>query len=348
MRKSIANRVTLDEKMQQKSTNIEMIRFVAALGVLVSHAHVLSDGSKDLFCRLTGVTWGALAVCYFFFVSGLYVSKSLMRCQKGSRYFAARTKRLIPSLAVVVLVTVFILGPCMSTLEWGEYFRSMVTWKYLANIFLIPVHNLPAVFESGNISSAVNGSLWTLPLEFLCYTILFIVYKIRLLRKDRYVIWVIGIATVSIASYWTGCRMSSSVLLSAAQSVILFFMGAFYYVIKDHLIIDFRIGFIAVFGWLATSWLKLSFFSNILFLPVIITVFLIGTKQILPQISGLGKLSYAVYLTAFPVQQTIIAVCGGTMNPYMNMLVSIPAVFILSCGLYYLEKRMVRYKTISS
>lgn len=84
MDNGLRNKVTLNEKMQGKSTNVNRIRFFAAAGVLVSHAHVLSDGSQDWLCRLTGVTWGALAVGFFFFVSGLYVSKSLVRCQKGS------------------------------------------------------------------------------------------------------------------------------------------------------------------------------------------------------------------------------------------------------------------------
>lgn len=338
MGKDRVNKITLDEKIREKSTNINTVRFIAAIGVLVAHAHILADGSQDWLCRLTGVTWGALAVGFFFFVSGFYVSKSLMRCQKGKIYFAARIKRLIPPLAVVILVTTFIMGPCMSSLGIKEYFRNVGTWKYLANICLIPVHNLPGVFESGNISSTVNGSLWTLPLEFICYIILFVAYKIKLLRSDRYVIWLVGIALVSIAAYWIGCEMSSSIILSAAQAVILFFLGVFCYVRKDKLVLDIRLGIVAVVGWSAFVWLKLPFFGNILFLPVIITTFLIGTRQVLPKVSQLGDLSYAVYLTAFPVQQIVIAMSGGKMNPYLNMICSIPAVIILSCGLYFVEQ----------
>lgn len=344
MGSDVGNKMTLNEKMQEKSTNVNLIRFFAAAGVLVSHAHVLSDGSQDWLCRLTGVTWGALAVGFFFFVSGLYVSKSLVRCQKGSKYFAARIKRLIPLLAVVILVTVFLLGPWMSTLGAGEYFRNVSTWKYLANIFLIPVHNLPGVFETGNISSTVNGSLWTLPVEFLCYMILFAAFKMKLLQKDKKAIWGFGIMLVSIVSYWLGNRLSSSMILSASQAVILFFMGAFYYVIKDMLVLDVRMGVLAILGWTAFSCLGISFFGNILFLPVIITVFLIGTKQVFPRASELGNLSYAIYLTAFPVQQIVIAMNGGMMDPYGNMVLSIPFVMVISYGLYGLENIFLNRK----
>jgi len=344
MDNGIINKITLNEKMQEKSTNVNLVRFFAAVGVLAAHAHVLSDGSRDWLCRLTGVTWGALAVGFFFFVSGLYVSKSLVRCRKGSKYFAARIKRLIPLLAVVILVTVFLLGPCMSTLGPGGYFRDVSTWKYLMNIFLIPVHNLPGVFETGNLSSTVNGSLWTLPVEFLCYIILYAAYKMKLLQKDKKMIWGVGIILVSVVSYWLGNRVSSSIILSASQAVILFFMGVFYYVIKDTLVLDARMGILAILGWAAFSCLGIPFFGNILFLPVIITVLLIGTKQILPRASELGNLSYAIYLTAFLVQQVVIAMNGGAMNPYWNMVLSIPFVIVISYGLYCLENLFLNRK----
>lgn len=342
MESSTENKRTLGEKIQEKSTNINMVRFFAAIGVLAAHAHILSDGSQDWLCRLTGVTWGSLAVCFFFFVSGLYVSKSLEKCQKGSKYFVSRIKRLIPPLAMVILVTVFIMGPCMSSLGFKEYFGNAGTWKYLANICLIPVHDLPGVFKSGNILSTVNGSLWTLPLEFICYIILFFAYKLKLLQKDKSVIWGFGIAVVSVASYWLGNRMSSSVILSAAQAVILFFMGVFYYVRRDRLYLDIRIGFLAILGWAAFCCLRIPFFGNILFLPAMITIFFLGTKQRLPKASQLGNLSYAIYLTAFPIQQISIEICGGTMSPYLNMLLCIPAVIIVSYGLYFCEQMLLR------
>lgn len=41
MGSDVGNKMTLNEKMQEKSTNVNLIRFFAAAGVLVSHAHVL-------------------------------------------------------------------------------------------------------------------------------------------------------------------------------------------------------------------------------------------------------------------------------------------------------------------
>lgn len=340
---AVVKKRTLDEKIEGRSTNINMVRFLAAIGVLVAHAHTLADGSMDLLYQLTGVTWGSLAVSFFFFVSGLYVTKSLtVKKLSGRKYIFSRIRRIIPPLAVVILASVFILGPCMSTLGGGAYFGNINTWKYLLNICLIPVHNLPGVFERGNLLSTVNGSLWTLPVEFLCYLFLYVLYKTRFLEKN--IVFGVGLLIIGIVSYGIGCKASSSVILSAAQAVICFFMGVWYYINKDKLVLDIRFGMMAVIGWFLFSWMKLSFWGNILFLPVIIVTFLIGTKQVLYRSSQIGNLSYAMYLTAFPVQQMVISLSGGDMNPYLNIVLSIPIVLVLAYGIWWLEKLFLYYK----
>lgn len=340
---SVIKKATLGEKIEERSTNINLVRFLAAIGVLVSHAHILADGSEDLLYRLTGVTWGSLAVCFFFFVSGLYVTKSLtVKKLSGRKYIFSRIKRIIPPLAVVILASVFFLGPCMSTLGSGAYFGNINTWKYLLNICLIPVHNLPGVFERGNLLSTVNGSLWTLPVEFLCYVFLYVLYKMKFLKKEKNIIFGAGLLISCVVFYWIGCKVSSSVILSAAQAVVLFFMGGWYYLNKEKMIFDIRFGLAAAIGWFLFSWIKLSFWGNILFLPVIIVTFLIGTKQILHQGSKIGNLSYVMYLTAFPVQQTVISLNGGAMSPYLNIVFSIPIVLILAYVVCWVEKKMIR------
>ena len=82
-----------------------------------------------------------------------------------------------------------------------------------------------------------------------------------------------------------------------------------------------------------------SFWGNALFLPILIVTFLIGTKQILHRVSKIGNLSYAMYLTAFPVQQTVISLNGGAMSPYLNIVLSIPVVLALAYGVCWVEKR---------
>lgn len=336
------NKATLGEKMQQRSTNINIMRFVAALGVLVAHAHVLSDGSQDWLMGLTGqVTWGALAVDFFFFVSGLYVAKSLCRCANGRKYFAARSLRIFPLLGCVVLFTVFVFGPLASTMGVGSYFLNLNTWKYLLNIILLPVHYLPGVFENCQSMATVNGSLWTLSVEFLCYIGLFFLYKLKFFEKRKCGLFGVGVLLGGTAGYYVGIRMGSSVILSALQPTILFFVGALCYALRDKIVLDMKFGIAAVVVWIFCIFSKFAFWGNVFCLPVIIMVFLIGNRQMKGKAVHMGDWSYAMYLTAFPVQQAVVSANGGTMNPYVNILVSIPIVIFLSMLLCRLEKRVL-------
>ena len=60
---------------------------------------------------------------------------------------------------------------------------------YLLNSIMILVHNLPGVF-CNNINTSVNGPLWTLPVEFLCYIMCYLAYKMHILSRKiaRYTI----------------------------------------------------------------------------------------------------------------------------------------------------------------
>mgnify|MGYP002776404545 CR=1 FL=1 len=76
---------------------------------------------------------------------------------------------IFPALAVLVMATVFCFGPVLTTLPITDYFASSDTWGYLSTAALLVRRGLPGVFVDNPYPQAVNGSLWTLPVEFLCY-----------------------------------------------------------------------------------------------------------------------------------------------------------------------------------
>jgi peptidoglycan/LPS O-acetylase OafA/YrhL len=43
-----------------------------------------------------------------------------------------------------------------------------------------------------------------------------------------------------------------------------------------------------------------------------------------------GDFSYGTYIYAFPIQQLITMFFGGRMNPYLNMIISIPLIILLA------------------
>ena len=168
-----------------KNYNYNFIRFIAALMVIISHSFALSLGASSQHyidshhLNLINInTWGFLAVAVFFFGSGFYIAKSCERNESFLVFLLKRLFKLLPMLILVVLISIFIIGPVFTTLPLKDYFSNILTWKYLLNGILILQHNLPGVFTNNVYMPTVNGALWTLPVEFLCYLFCYIFYKI--------------------------------------------------------------------------------------------------------------------------------------------------------------------------
>ncbi len=72
--------ITLDNKIKGKSYIIDFLRFIAAALVIFSHAYAVTNSGDDWLFAVSrhGITFGELSVAFFLFVSGLYVTKSLL------------------------------------------------------------------------------------------------------------------------------------------------------------------------------------------------------------------------------------------------------------------------------
>ena len=53
----------------------------------------------------------------------------------------------------------------------------------MLNAVLVLVHPLPGVFASNPYPDVVNGALWTLPVEYACYVLCFVVFLATRFRK---------------------------------------------------------------------------------------------------------------------------------------------------------------------
>lgn len=151
--------------------NFHLIRLMAALAVIYGHAYaVTAAGGGDLFLQLVGFKFiGGVAVDIFFVISGFLITASLER-NSAFAYLWARCLRIFPALLVAVTLSVVVLG-LFFTDEPG-YWTHPQTWKYWwSNGFMWRTeYFLPGVFAH-NPDPAVNGSLWSLPIEFRLYIV---------------------------------------------------------------------------------------------------------------------------------------------------------------------------------
>lgn len=296
--------------------NFDFLRILFASFVIVSHSYYLSDGkSEDPFSKyLYHTELSTLGVFGFFVLSGYLIFQSLQNTAKLSRFLQKRFKRIMPGLVVAVGLTVFLLGPLLSNLGTSAYLGSAKIYGYLVKtIFFLPTDNLlPGVFER-NPLPFINGSLWTLRYEVLCYLSLCVFF---LLRKQQRLY-----ATLMFALLLLLRLLNMRGLLTFGAGVdahlgnffnlfYCFYAGVLLKAWEGQVLKYKRHLFLASIILLLTSYLLPVPAGQSLFLSVfpffVLTAGLLYVKWL--QIPAkIGDISYGTYIYAFPVQQVLIS-----------------------------------------
>lgn len=187
---------------RSRRNSFDVIRMIAAFCVFISHELGMVGYTEPALGPL-GITLSSTGLYIFFALSGYLIFKSLERDPRPHRFLAARALRILPASIFNTLFCV-VLGATITTLPQSAYWTDLQTWRYLA-------HNLPVVttptqlFLPGTFADArwpvVNGSVWTIKYEILCYLVVFFAYWIvptRLLSRRN----VLAIGTAGlIAAY---------------------------------------------------------------------------------------------------------------------------------------------------
>lgn len=335
----------LSEKTNGISTNINILRCIAAVLVIFCHSFYVASGQEDplaIFCNKQ-VNFGGVAVAIFFFLSGFYVTKSLLKKNDVKEYLAKRCVRIFPQLWTVVFMAVLILGPVFTSRTLRDYFSDQETYLYLLNGFLVPIHNLPGVFENNIYGMAVNGALWTLSVEFIAYiglaaTLILSKYIFGNVKLQK-ALHVICVCVLFVSFSLFDVFLNNDFLLTVVRPLILFFIGALYYDYSDKIKLNIPIA-LTMFLLLVVS-CKTEFlnYAMMVCLPYIIVTFSLGIRQV--KFNGkILVISYEMYLFGWPIQQMITYFFGGQMNPYLNFLITLPIDVVLAFALYnVIDKR---------
>lgn len=341
--------MSLKAVSQGKNNNLNFLRFIAAIMVVLCHSYPLGIGREGLdpLEKLTRgqIHFGELAVYIFFFFSGFWISRSVQKGLSFCSYIKARCIRIFPCLIVVVLLCTFGLGTIVTELSWEEYLVNPKTYEYLLNSVLLLKHDLPGVFEHNIYDSTINGSLWTLPVEFLCYIGCYFTWYIGLVKENtmKFTIpaFIMGYILMSIL-------LKDSLLLSALSPCGMFYCGMLYNVYRERIYIGLPYFFVCILGLFLSIHFCVLKYSVFVFLPYILVFIVFGTKKKWGEFGRKYEISYGIYLSAFPIQQTVTMLFGGSMKPIWNFLISIPFILIIGWLLTVLVEnstlRLVRKK----
>lgn len=327
----------LEEVLSGRDNNLNAIRMIAAVIVLVSHAFAITLNTADPLFKLTGETAGHYAVGVFFGISGLLIARSFDRRRTMVHFVIARVLRLYPALIVVLVLTV-LAGVVVTRLPAQDYITHPETWTYVpANLSLqFLQYPLPGVFEANPYGPAINGSLWTLEHEVACYGAVVVIGLLGVLRSRRLAFGVMVFAALFHVLWPTiaaaGLPFPAALAIWLGPFALLSFpftLGSFAYVWRAHLRLS---GWVAVLLWLPVPFMvQTGLGHSFITLALVYTALWIGfvPKGRALAYNRLGDYSYGVYIYAFPVQQLLVWLFPG-MGPLANIVLALPVTIMLA------------------
>ena len=303
------------EVRAHERNNFDALRILAALMVVFGHAFILSGrGADEPLAAHTGIGgFGELGVSIFFVVSGFLVTMSYERLGDVRAFLANRVLRILPGLALAVALTAWALGPLVSSLPPGDYFSRLQTWLYpLRNLLLYPVaYRLPGVFAHNPYPDAVNGSLWTLRLEFSFYLAIPALARCGQLNRRG-----LGAAALAAAAAYLAClglgQHAPPVALIATRNLYLFAAGAALFAWRDQAALRGPGLMLAAAALFAASlpFKAVTPYVAPMVLPLLVVGLALRPVRGAAAAARFGDLSYGVYIYAFPVQQALMAFVG--------------------------------------
>jgi peptidoglycan/LPS O-acetylase OafA/YrhL len=288
----------------QGTSRLDLLRLCLAALVLVSHSFDLSGHfDEEPLRRVTGDGFGGLGVCGFFALSGYLISRSWATRPDLLIYLRNRLLRIAPAYVVAFAISVLLVG-AITAPDVGRYFARL-RWPLLGfDALSLRDPEAPSIAPF----PVVNGSMWTIRYEFICYLLA------PLATLNRW----------TLAAAWAGVAVWQATTSDVQVGwALMFLSGAAFYVFGAP-----RAGVKATIA-LAMIAATLMLFPKLALLGLSTA----GTYALIS--FGLGTvrwrapdISYGTYLYGWPIQKLLIF--GGVTQPWLVLALATP--LALACG----------------
>lgn len=345
--------MTILELLNERKNNFTLMRLLASIAVLFGHSFVLSNGLKsgeDPISNFLIAIWGeslpSISVDMFFVASGFLVCASYVQREDLFKFMEARILRIFPALIFALFFCVFVAGAFATSLSLENYFSSPTTWNFLKrNALLITgiQYDLPGVFTNNPFPMSVNGSLWTLPIELRMYLLMALLGLMSVLKDEKiFNLLLIILCLIYAQSSSNGFFLTRDP--RTAHLGLLFILGAFFYVNRALLTLNFSTLLVLVFLVFVTRNYSFTLFLKSICFAYFVLLLALHPKLRLPSIDHFGDISYGLYIYAFPVQQTF-AYLLPSLQPLNMFIYSLLLTTLLAIFSWFLiEKPSLRLK----
>jgi peptidoglycan/LPS O-acetylase OafA/YrhL len=322
-----------------RPAGFDYMRLALALGVICWHSSLTSYGGS-VHSWLADLVLFPLAIFIlpmFFSLSGFLVAGSLERSKTFLTFLGLRVLRIMPALAVEVLLSALILGPLLTTLPLREYLGDPQFHAYFLNIVGDIHYLLPGVFVS-NPFPLVNGQLWTVPYELACYVALTVLALTGIFQQR----WWLFLSLMAFYAAQVGntiLRTNDQMKGAGGSTLVMSFVaGLVLYRYRDRIPWSLRLFLLA--GAVSVALIFVPNGVRFSALPIAYVTMYLGLRD--PPRNKIvlsGDYSYGLYLYGFPVQQALMALSPALRHWYLNLLLAIPCAIVVATGSWWLVER---------
>ena len=319
--------MTFSDGLVGRSNAFGLLRLVLALLVIVSHAFPIGGFGKDPFGQWTNgqAELGDLAVVGFFAVSGYLITKSAQRSTTAD-FVWRRFLRIMPAFWFVLLVTAAVIGPINyvrlhggldAYLDGPDGPVQFVTSNALLMMRQFTIHD---VFSdapmAGGQPGVLNGSLWTLFFEVLCYLMVGLLAAVGLASgRWSWVVAALALLFYAGAALVPLVGVTSYTLTEILRLGSVFLTGATVAVFAARIPFDGRIATGCAAVLIATAAFGGLRSAGYVALTYLVLWAAGRAPRSLHRVGSVNDLSYGVYIFAWPVQM-MLAIHGAATWGY--------------------------------
>lgn len=336
------------EQTRNRPSGFDYMRVLLAFAVIGWHSLLISYGEAG-----TNGPWGRtlepfalLIVPMFFALSGFLVAGSLERSRSLVGFVGLRVFRIMPALSVEVLLSALVLGPVLTTDSFASYVSDPTFHHYFWNILGDIHYLLPGLFKT-NPTDLVNGQLWTVPYELVCYVLLSVLMVTGIVHRRAWLLLFLGLCYAAQLAN-TVFRDQTEFHGAGGSSIVMAFVtGVLFFRYRER--IPWSRGlFLAalVFSLALPMYIPKGMrFAALPIAYVTVCLGLLNPPRNRFMLSG--DYSYGLYLYGFPVQQAVYTVFPAFHSWYFNLLLAIPLTALIATGSWWLvERPILRHRTM--
>lgn len=324
------------------------LRLCAALAVIVAHSYVIGGFGADPISQHSSYAGlGEIAVFTFFCISGMLVSNSYIHCESSWRYAWHRVLRILPGYWVCLAVTALVLGPLMTIAQRDtiQGYWSAQVWRYVAaNLWGINQWDITPLLDHVPHPGLIDGSLWTIHYELLCYVALGALGMCGMLLRGRVLFIAAMIYACAVCCHVTAPADASNEIVDAYTA---FALGASIYALLAYIRLDNRLALVALLALSAGVPCPVGY----LWTPLALAYLVYYSAYRLPAwtrgVNNVTDLSYGTYLYAYPLAQLLV-LCGVLRLGHLAFLMATVGVVlpVAWASWLYVERPMLRLKAV--